>query len=200
MADTDRAGGAAPGEERVERVLVLAGSDDPGAAAYCRERTASGAEREPARLRVLAGRAAAALGADTLQREESSVVVAVGGRTRSRASPANGVAPAWAPTKTLPARGSLREVGTTVDGYLVGWGESGYRPVACIDSLTGLLEHTSVRGAYRFLYVLLHRAESVGADVHVHADPDAYDEEIVRTFYPLFDRVESPDGRSQIEG
>ena len=194
MADTDRSGARVQEGVGVEHVLVLAGSDDPGAAAYCRERTAVESDREPARLRVLAGRAAAALGQDPVQREEPGVVVAVGGRTRSRAGLASGVAAEWTPATTIPARGNLREVGTTVDGYLVGWAESGYLPMACIDSLTGLLEHTSVRGVYRFLYVLLHRAESVDADVHVHADPDAYDEEILRTFYPLFDRIVERDG------
>lgn len=195
MADTEPGDPSPPDEASVEHVLVLAGSDDPEAAAYCRERTTSGSGKEFARLRVLAGHAAAAMGHEPLQREESGVVIAVGGRTRSRAGLATGVAADWTPATTIPARGSLREVGTTVDDYLVGWANAGYRPVACVDSLTGLLEHTSVRGVFRFLFVLLRRADAVGADVHVHANPEAYDEEIVRTFYPLFDRVEADVGR-----
>lgn len=191
MSDTEGREPRRPRGADPEHVLLLAGQHQQQAAVYCREHPPPTPGVERAQLRVLAGHAASAHGADPIQREESGVVVAVGGRTRSNAGLATGVAADWTPATTLPARGTLHEVGETVDRYVVGWAEAGYRPAACVDSLTGLLEHTTVRGVFRFLYVLLHRARSVGADVHVHADPDAYDEEIVRTFYPLFDRVES---------
>ena len=117
------------------------------------------------------------------------VVVAIGEGTRSSADePPEPAGPASSPELAL-ATGDLGNVGRTVDDYLMAWTAAGHRPVVCVDSLTGLVEHASVAASYRFLYVLLRRVERAGGAVHTHADSRDHEEEILRTFHGLFDRV-----------
>jgi hypothetical protein len=82
-------------------------------------------------------------------------------------------------------------VGATVDDYLASWTAAGHRPAVCVDSVSGLLEEASIPATYRFLYVLLRRVDALGASVHAHADPREHEEEILRTFFSLFDRIVS---------
>lgn len=187
MADSEpRVGDAGHVHDR-EALLLVAQPSDAGATAYCRDHLSSGPATDSAPLVVLTDRAGAGERWDFDGRP--GVVVAVGERTRSSGAARPEPAPPASSPELVLATGDLGDVGRTVDDYLTTWTAAGHRPVVCVDSLTGLLEHDSVEAGYRFLYVLLHRVEGAGGAVHAHADSRDYEEEILRTFHGLFDRV-----------
>lgn len=85
--------------------------------------------------------------------------------------------------------GDLTGLGIAVERCLSAWDGDEHRTVACIDSLTTLLQYVDVRRAFRFLNVLLARFAFVDAVVHAHVDPDAHDAKTLATIESLFDAV-----------
>lgn len=173
-----------------EALLLLARPGDQGAAAYCGDHMAVGQDPDAVPLIVLTDGPAAGAASSA----GAGVVVVVGDSTRSAAggdgAPAPGAQPN-SPPETVLATGDLGSVGGTVDDYLATWSAAGHRPVVCVDSISGLLDGASIPATYRFLYVLLRRVDALGAAAHAHADPRDHEEEILRTFFSLFDRIVS---------
>ena len=169
-----------------ESMLLLSRPGDAGATAYCRDHL--GGTADPGRPLVI--RTGRSTGAQAPRTEErAAVVVAVGGSpgpAAERAESGSGGGP-----ETVAADGDLATVGATVDRYLTTWAAAGHRPTVCVDAVGGLFDRSSVRGSYRFLYVLRRQVERSGGALHAHASVSVHEEEIVRTFYPLFDRVVS---------
>jgi hypothetical protein len=62
-------------------------------------------------------------------------------------------------------------------------------PVACVHSLTELLQYVDRRRLFRFLHLLKNRIDSVEANAHYHMDPSAHDPQVVSVFESLFDVV-----------
>jgi len=193
MADTERQTGLDDLATGSEAHLVLARQSVDGAHAYCRDHLASSDHPESAPIVVLTDGdpGESTLGSDV--RGRRGVVVAMGDDLRGGAAGADGPSSDDAWPATIFVSDDLGEVGRTVDGYLTAWASSGYRPTVCVDSLTGLVRRSSIHGAYRFLYVLRRRIDDVGGDLHVHGDPSDQEEEILRTFFSVFDRVVSFD-------
>lgn len=187
MADTDQRAGLEPHPHGHESLLLLARSSDEGAAAYCRDHVTPTTEPGSAWLAVLTERATLGQHDAFARAGRPGAVVAVGESTRSAAE--SSVPDEHQSTDVEVATGDLGGVGRTVDDYVTSWSGAGHRPVVCVDSLSGLLDHSSIRGTYRFLFVLLRRVEASDGAVHVHADPGVQEEEILRTFFTLFDRV-----------
>lgn len=187
MADSEQRAGLESHPHERESLLVLARPSDEGAAAYYRDQVAPIEEPDAAWIAVLS---------DPVRVRRPDVfaggpgaVVSVGDSTRSAAE---SVGPDAAGTTEVDvAAGDLVTAGRTVDDYLEAWAAEGRRPVVCVDSLVGVLTRGSIKGAYRFLFVLHRRVEACGGTLHVHADPGAHEEEILRTFFSLFDRVVS---------
>lgn len=186
MSDSDRRVETPP--EGSDAHLVIARPSDAGARAYCRARL-EGDRPDAMPITVLADPRT------TDRRPESDpdgprgVIVAVGDEVRGSATATPEMAPAETHHGTVSAPGDLGAVGRTIDRYMQTWATQGRRPVVCVDSLNGLLEHASIQGSYRFLYVLRRRIGDVGGEIHVHVDPSAHEEEILRTFFSVFDRV-----------
>lgn len=179
MAHSDATGSrSGPGT-----LLLLARPGDGVAETVCADHLAPDEGREVATLHVRTDRPDAALPA--------APVVVVGDGTRSAAAAPATVPDGGEDEPTVVVAGDLGDAGVSVDGYLERWSAGGRCPAVCIDSVTDLIEAASVPATYRFLHVLLYRLDAVGGLAHAHADPRGHEEEIVRTFFPLFDRVVS---------
>ena len=187
MANSDHRAGLDARRGGSEAHLVLARPADSGADAYCRNRLAATGRPESMPITVLTEPEAGSRGREV--DDTGGVVVVVGDGVRGGAAVAPDAVDAGTPSETVPAPGDLGAAGRTVDDFLTTWAERGQRPVVCVDSLDGLFEHSSIRGAYRFLYVLRRRIGEVDGELHVHVDPSAHEEEILRTFFAVFDRV-----------
>jgi len=197
MADSEpRAGSFAHPHER-EALLLVARPSDAGAVAYCREHLATGPPGASAPLVVLTHDPVREERRRWYADDRPGVVVSVGDSTRSAAGTVQTPVEPCSPPETVVATGDLGNVGRTVDDHLTAWVDAGHRPTVCVDSLAGLVEYASVEASYRFLYVLLRRVQRAGGAAHAHADPRDHEEEILRTFHGLFDRVISfSDGSS----
>ena len=86
----------------------------------------------------------------------------------------------------------------TISGQLAEWESSDARTVVCFQSLAPLLERNDLRGAFRFLHLLLRRLESANAVAHFHLDPDTVDDRTLYTLFPLFDTVVEHDESGSI--
>lgn len=174
-----------------EAILLLAPLADDAATAYCLDHLVPGSPPEDTPVVVVTAGGTTGRLPDRAADGRSGVVVAMGDSPRSTSAENDvGSAPP-SPPETVATTDDLGSVGRTIDDYVTAWSASGRRPMVCVDSLSGLLGRGSIGSGYRFLYVLLHRVEGAGGSVHVHADPRRYEEEILRTFVTLFDRVVS---------
>lgn len=189
MPDSDRTAEVDSSSRGGQAHLVLAKSADAGADAYCRNRLESGDGTAAAPLTVLTSCEVGGSGYASCDRRPPGVVVAVGDEIRGSCDGAHGATAPDLPDRAVSPPDDLESLGRTVDDYLTAWADSGYRPVVCVDSLTGLLWEATVREAYRFLYVLRRRIEEVDGELHVHVNPVVHEEEIVRTFFAVVDRV-----------
>lgn len=67
--------------------------------------------------------------------------------------------------------------------------------VGCFDSITALLQYTTVEKAFRFLHVLTNRVRRTGATAHYHLIPGTHDEQALATLGTLFDaRIDATAG------
>ncbi|MFC6723430.1 hypothetical protein ACFQE1_03290 [Halobium palmae] len=96
---------------------------------------------------------------------------------------------------TIADATNTAELGIVLDLYLDEWNPDEGSLVVCFESLTQLLETVSHQRAYRLMHLLVTRATSVGAHVHVHVhcDPTVLEPETLRTFSQLFETVIEPD-------
>lgn len=173
--------------------LLLASQGAGEAAAYCEDHRSAGEGTPAASISVRTTGTGPAIGGD------SGVVVVVGDPGSAAGAdvpPDRGDRPP-SPPEIVEARGDLADLGVTVDGYVTAWSAAGYRPVVCVDSLAGLLRRSSMPTTFRWLFVLRRRVDTLEAAAHVHADPRNHEREILRTFYPLFDRVVTFQGRRE---
>jgi len=189
MSNTDRSAGVGTHPHEHEALLLLGRPADEGAAAYCRDHLASRYAPDSAPVVVLTDRPLSDRSQDWNYGGNPGVVIAVGESTRSGAGAVEVPVSPASPPDTVVAAGDLGTIGGTVDEVLTTWVSAGHRPVVCVDSIDGLLEQASIGAVYRMLYVLLHRLEETEGSVHAHADPRQHEEEILRTFFSLFDRV-----------
>lgn len=189
MSDSDHRAGLDARRGGSDAHLVLARPSDPGADAYCRNRLAADAHPGSVPITVLTDPESRGPSPGSGADDAPEVVVVVGDGVRGSATVSPEATDAGSSSTTVSAPGDLGAVGRTVDDFLITWYERGRRPVVCVDSLNGLLEHASIHGTYRFLYVLRRRIDDVDGEIHVHVDPSAHEEEILRTFFAVFDRV-----------
>lgn len=186
MADSEPRTGIEAHPHEQDSLLLLARRSDDGAAAYCRDHADPTPDADSAWLAVRTDRATVGQRPTAGGPGRPGKLVVVGEESRSGA---RRPAADMSPTEVEVVTGDLGAVGRTVDQYLRSWSSAGHRPVVCVDSLSGLLDFSSIRGTYRFLFVLLRRTATSGGAVHVHADPGVHEEEILRTFFAMFDRV-----------
>lgn len=92
--------------------------------------------------------------------------------------------------ETISDPTDLMRIGISISRQLSGW-EGAVGPTAvCLHSLTALLQFAdNPKSVFRFIHVLRGRIQSAGAHAHYHLDPGAHDEQLIRTFRPLFDEV-----------
>lgn len=91
--------------------------------------------------------------------------------------------------RTISSPSDLTHVGISVVGFLDSWAGSAERVVACVHSLTTLLQYADLKKAYRFLHVLTGRMNEAGALAHYHMDPTAHDDRTLAILKSLFDAV-----------
>lgn len=87
--------------------------------------------------------------------------------------------------ETVSSPGNLTDVGVALSAHLPDRADGPM--VACVDSITALLQYVDPRTAYKFLNVLVERFGAAGARAHYHLDPTAHDAQVVHTFSSLFD-------------
>lgn len=91
-------------------------------------------------------------------------------------------------TETVSDPADLTAIGIALTKHLEDRADGG-RVVACIRSITGLLQYADRRRAYQFLDVVTEYLSSVDALAHFHVDPGAHDEQTISTLTALFDAV-----------
>lgn len=193
MANSDLDGGVGDHPHQREALLLLGRPADGGAAAYCRDHLAPRVATDATPLVVRAAHPMA----DWHDTAPPGVVIAVGD-VEADAS-VHEFDPHSERAEVVTAGTDLVAVGETVEDVLRAWSAADHRPVVCVDSITGLLEAASIEAVYRLLFVLLRRVEASGGSVHAHANPYVHEEEILRTYFALFDRVVSfQDGGSAL--
>lgn len=119
-------------------------------------------------------------------------IVAVDDRRRSGADSAVSSAEIGAravEVRTISSPSDLTRIGIGVVGFLDSWEGSPERVVACVHSLTTLLQYAELKKAYRFLHVLTGRMNEAGALAHYHMDPTAHDDRTLGIVKSLFDAV-----------
>ena len=91
--------------------------------------------------------------------------------------------------RSISSPSDLTHIGIGVVGFLDEWDGSPERVVACVHSLTTLLQYAELKKAYRFLHVLTGRMNEAGALAHFHMDPTAHDDRTLAIVKSLFDAV-----------
>jgi len=81
------------------------------------------------------------------------------------------------------------ELALTIGQYLGEWAEYPERTLACIHSLSELLDSFARGEVVQLINALDARLEATDAVVHYHLDPEAHDEQTVADIRPLFDAV-----------
>lgn len=119
-------------------------------------------------------------------------VIAVGETTRSAATTAlsaGGPGPSPISIDTVADPSDLTGLAMAIGTYLDAWSASEKHPKVCFDSITSLLFHAEEERVFRFLHATSGRLRDVGAAVHYHLNPIAYDESTINAFSALFDAV-----------
>ncbi|GAA0661215.1 hypothetical protein GCM10009020_01700 [Natronoarchaeum mannanilyticum] len=81
------------------------------------------------------------------------------------------------------------ELALTIGQYLGEWAEDSERTLACIHSLSELLDSFARGEVVQLINALDARLEATDAVAHYHLDPEAHDEQTVADVRPLFDAV-----------
>jgi hypothetical protein len=138
-------------------------------------------------------------------RAHSLSVLTVGGPSggRETVSDTEGVA-GTTTVKRVGDPTDLTRLGITISRMLTeaesGGGDDS-RPVACIHSLTEMLQYVERDRLFRFLHLLQNRISSSDGAAHYHMDPAAHEPEVRRVFESLFDVVVEVNGdRVQLVG
>lgn len=97
--------------------------------------------------------------------------------------------PAYVTVERVNDPADLTGVGIEFGQFLSEWSGDGNRIVACIHSITALLQYADLKRVFRFLHVLTERLRTVDAVAHYHLDPNAHDAQTVATLTSLFDAV-----------
>lgn len=97
------------------------------------------------------------------------------------------------PVATVSSPSDLTGLGIRVSSFVSRCPDPGAAAL-CFDSLTVLLQYADQQTAYRFLNTVVGRLGDSGVAVTVHLAPEAVGEQVVSTFWPLFDDVVHADG------
>jgi len=81
------------------------------------------------------------------------------------------------------------ELALTIGQYLGEWAEDSERTLACIHSLSDLLDAFARGEVVQLINALDARLDATDAVAHYHLDPGAHDEQTVADIRPLFDAV-----------
>lgn len=92
-------------------------------------------------------------------------------------------------TEAVDSPGNLTDLGVTLTERLMAADEHDSRTVLCCQSVTVLLQYSTLAETYQFLHTLLGHVEQFDAVGHFHLHEDAHDDETVATLRSLFDRV-----------
>ena len=85
----------------------------------------------------------------------------------------------------------LTDLGVTLTNQLDEWhAETPARQtVACVHSVTSLLQYVDLEQTFKFLDVVTGKFTEVDAIAHFHMDPTAHDDQTIHQLLPLFDVV-----------
>jgi hypothetical protein len=84
----------------------------------------------------------------------------------------------------------LRRIGLLTTKVLLGHDDDRVPVTVCFHSLSNLVDAVDDdERVFRFLHILLERIRAAGGHAHFHFDPASHDEQIVRTFFSLFDSI-----------
>lgn len=128
-------------------------------------------------------------------------VITAGERIRSATAASTtettGFANADARMTAVSSPSDLTGLGLAVEKTLAAWNVDEHRTVACIDSLTTLLQYVETKRLFRFLHTLLARFRAVNATIHAHMDPNAHGPQTQSTIECLFDVVIDRDANGE---
>ncbi len=88
---------------------------------------------------------------------------------------------------TVP-NSDLTAIASSIHEYLTEWDDSAV-PLLWFDSITALIESTSLETSFRFLSHLTKQVQSTGSIAYYRLDPTAHDRKAVSSLTPLFDFV-----------
>jgi len=91
--------------------------------------------------------------------------------------------------ETLSDAAGPMELALIVGQYLGEWDDTSERTLACIHSLSELLDAFARGEVVQLINALDVRLEAADAVAHYHLDPDAHDEQTVADIRPLFDAI-----------
>lgn len=94
-------------------------------------------------------------------------------------------------TPFVDSPGNLTDLGVTLLDALESHDGTDARTTLCCQSLTVLIQYSTVDEVYRFLHVLIRHLERFEAVGHFHLHERAHDAETIATFRRLSDRVRS---------
>lgn len=95
-------------------------------------------------------------------------------------------------SETIANATDLTTLGVTVSDILDEWRETNAEIVVVLDSLTTLVQLTSVDQAFKFAHALNARVKDVGGDVYYQFTPTAHDQQAVATLQSLMDQSFTP--------
>lgn len=135
------------------------------------------------------------LDAYTNEQPAAGTIISMGECTRSTATNSGATTVPGYPfsLETIEDATNVSKLGIRINRQLREWADNGNRTVACVRSVTELLEQVDEKTAFKFLHTLTARFEAADAVVHGHMNPDAHDETTIRTFRELFDAVVTVD-------
>ncbi|WP_433630495.1 helix-turn-helix transcriptional regulator [Halomicrococcus sp. NG-SE-24] len=81
------------------------------------------------------------------------------------------------------------EIIVPLSEYLEKWPDNDKQTFIAVQTLTVLLEYIDFDTAFRYLHILTHRVQAVGAIGYYQIDPDVHDPETINTLKTLFDAV-----------
>lgn len=97
--------------------------------------------------------------------------------------------PASRSVEHLERPGDLIGLGVAISDTLRRWQANRNRSLMCFRSVTLLLDHATLERTFRFLHLLTHRVDAVGATARYHLDVAAHDVATINTLVGLFDAV-----------
>lgn len=91
--------------------------------------------------------------------------------------------------RTVSSPTDVTGLGMELSEIVEGWAETNKQPVVCFRSLTTLLQYADLETTFRFLHIMTGRFTSIDAIAHYHLNPNAHDDQEIRTLTQLADSI-----------